>query len=211
MVEGRQEGARRRIQQTVDNGSISDEGPGDGAFFIERMIDMKFEKKSYYLNNSDGPKMVEGYVYGYELPGGQMLEAGVHKVEGAWTVTDLATGATITPGTFATRALAVEKAAEYAERMEALIETDDYRKMAGEFGASLPEQKKPEIEPLPEVSLEMASKALAGIEGIEVSQKNEHSCIRVKGNTKPIKEALLAMGFRWARSKSAWYRSPAMA
>lgn len=173
---------------------------------------MKFEKKSYYLNNSDGPKMVEGYVYRYELPGGRVLEAGVHKADGAWTATDLATGATIAPGTFATRALAVEKAAGYAGRMEELVETDGYRKLAEEFGASLPGQEDaPEAEPLPEVSLETASKALAGIEGVEVSQKNERSCIWVKGDTKPIRAALLAMGFRWSRSKGAWYRSPALA
>ena len=45
-------------------------------------------------------------------------------------------------------------------------------------------------------------------EGITVSRKNERACWWVSGNTKPMKEKLKAMGFKWAPKKKMWYLKP---
>ena len=48
-------------------------------------------------------------------------------------------------------------------------------------------------------------------EGITVSRKNEKACWWVSGNTKPIKDKLKAMGFKWAPKKKMWYLRPVAA
>ena len=48
-------------------------------------------------------------------------------------------------------------------------------------------------------------------EGITVSRKNGKACWWVSGNTKPIKDKLKAMGFKWAPKKKMWYLRPAIA
>ena len=45
-------------------------------------------------------------------------------------------------------------------------------------------------------------------EGITVTKKNEKACWWVSGNTKPMKEKLKAMGFKWAPKKKMWYLKP---
>lgn len=45
-------------------------------------------------------------------------------------------------------------------------------------------------------------------EGITVSRKNEKACWWVSGNTRPIKDHLKAMGFKWAPKKKMWYLKP---
>lgn len=45
-------------------------------------------------------------------------------------------------------------------------------------------------------------------EGITVTKKNERACWWVSGNTKPMKEKLKAMGFKWAPKKKMWYLKP---
>ena len=65
-----------------------------------------------------------------------------------------------------------------------------------------PEPAKPE--PV-ENTLEWLKRAH---EGITVSRKNERACWWVSGNTKPMKEKLKAMGFKWAPKKKMWYLKP---
>lgn len=48
-------------------------------------------------------------------------------------------------------------------------------------------------------------------DGLTIERKNEKACWWVSGDTKPRRELLKAMGFRWAPKKKKWYLRPQVA
>lgn len=202
---------------------------------------MKFTKANYYRNTaSNGPVEVVGYVYDYELPNGSSVQMGVNKTDVGthWQVIDLKSGRTVCPNYDNTRAEAVERAAQYADKYQEMIESEAYNDIVGKFDAALKEHegrngeadgkapRSPEAEEIaaqestvaaaaaeaqeekPSISaLECVKAVFAGVDGIEVTQKNDLACVWVKGNTKPLRERLIALKFRYSRKKQAWYRA----
>lgn len=59
-----------------------------------------------------------------------------------------------------------------------------------------------------EVSLATMQKWCEG-KGLVASQKREGACIWVEGDSKPYKDELVEMGFRFAKKRKSWYLNPA--
>lgn len=51
--------------------------------------------------------------------------------------------------------------------------------------------------------------ALGHCENVAVVQNGERGCIWASGDTKPHREELKALGFRWSPKQAAWYFKPA--
>lgn len=56
--------------------------------------------------------------------------------------------------------------------------------------------------------LEQVREMLGRPDDVVVSRKREGACIWVIGNTKPMKDLLKELGFRWAPKKQGWYWKP---
>ena len=91
------------------------------------------------------------------------------------------------------------------------LHMEDKRQEPQEFKAD--EVKEPEpvkaeepgtVEP-EAVTIETVAERFRGKTNIMVMQKNARACIWVEGDTKPIKEDLKAMGFKWAPKRKGWY------
>lgn len=72
--------------------------------------------------------------------------------------------------------------------------------------AEEPETIEPEeVKAQEAVTIETVTERFRGKTNIMVMQKNARACIWVEGDTKPIKEDLKAMGFKWAPKRKGWY------
>lgn len=83
--------------------------------------------------------------------------------------------------------------------------------------AAKPKAAKPKAEPKPEpkhedaavvVSLEYMKGWCAERKDVLATQKREGCCIWVEGVTKPYQAELKSLGFRWGKSRKAWYFDP---
>lgn len=72
----------------------------------------------------------------------------------------------------------------------------DFIKKTSFFFTAAQVEKTPEPAPLPELPA-------------DVKKETRGSCTWISGNTRPIKEALKAAGFRWSKKNTAWYRREA--
>lgn len=78
---------------------------------------------------------------------------------------------------------------------------------AGMGGAAVSDQ----VDAYEASELEQVRAVLGNPADVDVSQKRAGCCIWVSGNTKPHRDILKALGFRWAPKKSAWYWKPCAA
>ena len=112
-----------------------------------------------------------------------------------------------------------------AEVIEEHTETvDPIDKRVAEMKAELAEKKKakraakkaakaaPKPEPKPEtaiaVSLETMQAWCKERNDVIATQKREGCCIWVEGATKPYRDELVGLGFRWGKKRRAWYYDP---
>ena len=72
----------------------------------------------------------------------------------------------------------------------------DFIKKTSYFFTAAQVEKTPEPAALPELPA-------------DVKKETRGSCTWISGNTRPIKEALKAAGFRWSKKNTAWYRREA--
>ena len=67
------------------------------------------------------------------------------------------------------------------------------------------EAKSEVVEAAAEVTLATMRERFADRPNVAVTQKRSDSPIWVEGETKPLHDELVELGFRWARKRSAWY------
>lgn len=99
-------------------------------------------------------------------------------------------------------AAAVHSPALLAELREGLAHL-----YAGMGGAAVAEQ----VDAYKTNDLEQIRAILDNPHDVDVTQKRAGCCIWVSGNTKPHRDILKALGFRWAPKKCAWYWKPCTA
>ena len=76
------------------------------------------------------------------------------------------------------------------------IQRGDFIKKVSYFFTAGQVEKTPEPAPLPDLPE-------------DVKKETRGGCCWISGNTRPIKEALKAAGFRWSKKNGAWYRREA--
>lgn len=176
---------------------------------------MKFKRESFYINVADGVEKRDGYVFSSTLEReGDCILFGVYKTEiGMWNVIDLSTG--LAMATAATRKEAAEKMLDeqmlsaywemlgmsaYIEKVVAFCEkTADAEAAAAVEETAADNALDVTIETMRAWCAEHPNTCATLADG-------EGACIKIHGDTKPYKEELKELGFRWSRPKRFWWK-----
>ena len=112
-----------------------------------------------------------------------------------WKYTEKKSGTYTEEEAAAINAMVINADGSKIEAGDEKISRDFIKKTAYFFTAAQVE-KTPEPAALPELPA-------------DVKKETRGSCTWISGNTRPIKEALKAAGFRWSKKNTAWYRREA--
>ena len=177
---------------------------------------MKFYKSEFMSMTANGIEKREGYKFDYLLGDGTMTQLGVYKTDDKnWRVVDLECGLSlcIEP----TRTAAVAMAERLRDKYMEIRETPKYKQDVEKFMAAMQpseectetvDESPIENAPAIQISLETMQEWCASRGNVIATQKREGCCIWVEGETKPYKEELKELGFRWGKARKAWYYTP---